>query len=949
MALQSPGVDISITDDSFFTPAGDGTVSMIVVATAQNKTNAAGTAIAAGTTKAAAGRAFRVSSQRELVELFGVPFFEKDGTGSPIHGSERNEYGLQAAYSLLGVSNNAYIVRADVDLNELQSRSSEPTSDPENGQYWVDINATRWGIQEWNAATQKFENKVPVVITDTAMLDTSTANAPKASIGSVGSYAVVGINGDFDVFYKTPGGWQLVGSPAWEGAITPLNGASAALQISRHTQVPAWKSSDATPRPSGSVWIKTTEPNLGANWVVRQWSATARSWETVSAPLFNSAIAALSQLSTQGGIDIPVGSLYVLADSESDNTAQFELYRRKSSGVSMIVAENFVPAAGSYQIEVITSEVDGGQLVNNTYPITVLIDTNNEAESFANAINLSANDSFEAIVNGSRVELVHRNGGELVLTGDPVITGQFNSTIASNWELLESAVASRSPLVGPAQDGQVWFNGEVSEIDIMVNDGAAWVGYRNQFPATRAQGPVVSALEPVGSFEDNDLWISTADLDNFPTIYRRQGSEWVLVDNADQVSEDGILFADARYSTAGDTNTAASIAALLESDYVDFDAPDPLLYPAGMLLWNLRRSSGNVKQFVADYVDLSATNTRFGNEAMFSYEPGRWVTVSANNADGSGSFGRKAQRAYVVSRLKALVDSNEDMRDEERRNFNLIACPGYPELLGNLNNLNIDRGLTAFVVGDVPLRLPNSSTELLAWASNERGALSDGDDGLVSASEYSAIFYPGAGFTNDLTGAGVVVPSSHMMLRTIALSDNVSYPWFAPAGIRRGAITNADSVGFIDSAGEFRTVALNEGQRDTLYNARVNPMPFFDGVGLVNYGQKTLARGTSALDRINVARLVIFLRRQLSVLARPYIFEPNDRITRQEIKQAVESLLLELVSLRAIDDFVVVCDESNNTPARIDRSELYVDIAIVPIKAVEFIYIPLRVKNTGEI
>ena len=188
------------------------------------------------------------------------------------------------------------------------------------------------------------------------------------------------------------------------------------------------------------------------------------------------------------------------------------------------------------------------------------------------------------------------------------------------------------------------------------------------------------------------------------------------------------------------------------------------------------------------------------------------------------------------------------------------------------------------------------------------------------------------------------------MMRTIALSDQVSFPWFAPAGTRRGGISNATAVGFIDAAtGEFQTVALNEGQRDTLYDLKVNPITFFNGVGLVNYGQKTRARNASALDRINVARLVVYLRSQLNKLARPYIFEPNDKITRDEVKQAVESLLLELVGLRAIYDFAVVCDETNNTPARVDRNELYVDIAIEPVKAAEFIFIPIRLKNTGEI
>jgi phage tail sheath protein FI len=188
-----------------------------------------------------------------------------------------------------------------------------------------------------------------------------------------------------------------------------------------------------------------------------------------------------------------------------------------------------------------------------------------------------------------------------------------------------------------------------------------------------------------------------------------------------------------------------------------------------------------------------------------------------------------------------------------------------------------------------------------------------------------------------------------MILRTIALNDQVAYPWFAPAGLRRGGITNATAVGYIDGEGEFASVALNNGQRDTLYDAKINPITFFANSGLVNFGQKTRARSASALDRINVARLIVYLRRRLSILAKPFIMEPNDKITRDELKDVVDGVMRELVALRAITDYLIVCDKSNNTPARIDRNELYVDIAIVPTKAVEFIYIPLRLKNTGSL
>jgi len=225
----------------------------------------------------------------------------------------------------------------------------------------------------------------------------------------------------------------------------------------------------------------------------------------------------------------------------------------------------------------------------------------------------------------------------------------------------------------------------------------------------------------------------------------------------------------------------------------------------------------------------------------------------------------------------------------------------------------------------------------------------DGDEGLVTHDTYTAIYYP-SGYTTDNTGNNIVVPPSYMMLRTILNSDNKSYPWFAPAGTNRGTIDNATSVGYINpTTGEFTSVSLYQGLRDVMHSVEINPIATLPGVGLVAYGQYTLAPVASALDRVNVARLIAYLRRRLEIAVKPYLFEPNDAQTRNEIKRAIESILVELVGQRALNDFVVVCDNSNNTPARIDRSELWVDVAIEPIKAVEFIYIPLRILNTGAI
>ena len=279
----------------------------------------------------------------------------------------------------------------------------------------------------------------------------------------------------------------------------------------------------------------------------------------------------------------------------------------------------------------------------------------------------------------------------------------------------------------------------------------------------------------------------------------------------------------------------------------------------------------------------------------------------------------------------------------------MIACPGYPEVIQNLIDLNTDRNNTAFVVGDTPLRLEGTSTSIQNWATNSAGALDNGEDGLVSSSDYLGVFYP-SGLTTDNAGNSIVVPPSHMILRTLANNDNVAFPWFAPAGTRRGVVDNATAVGYVDAdSGEFETISVTESVRDSMHEVKVNPITFFSGSGIVNFGNLTMTTAPSALDRINVSRLAVYLRSQLDAIAKPFIFEPNDELTRNEIKQAIESFLLELVGQRALFDFLVVCDDTNNTSTRIDRGELYVDIAIEPVKSVEFIYIPLRLKNTGEI
>jgi hypothetical protein len=187
MALTSPGVEVTITDESQYLPAPTNSVPLVLLATAQNKANASGTGVAVATTAANANKLYQVTSQRDLVNLYGTPFFYTTTNGTPIQGYELNEYGLLAAYSLLGVTNRCFVLRCDIDLASLVGQTSRPTGDPANNAYWLDTTTSTWGIYAFNQTTGAFTLQTPIVITDTASL---SSGLPLDSIGNIGDYAV---------------------------------------------------------------------------------------------------------------------------------------------------------------------------------------------------------------------------------------------------------------------------------------------------------------------------------------------------------------------------------------------------------------------------------------------------------------------------------------------------------------------------------------------------------------------------------------------------------------------------------------------------------------------------------------------------------------------------------------------------------------------------------------
>jgi len=1137
MALVSPGLQITVTDETQYISTALGTVPLIVLATAQDKT-ANGT-YATGTSKANAGILQVFGSQRELVASLGYPIFQQSAAGTPLHGNELNEYGLMAAYSSLGLGNRAYVIRADVDLNQLQPTTVRPSGKVADGTYWFDLADTSWGIYEWSASAINnngvagtLTNVLPIIVTSSLDVTTATFNAvdgstrlsdeptPRASIGQINSYAVVATTNNNRIFFKNHDNvWTLVGSQEWQlswpvvtsGVWTAtggsLNIAPDGNQIASDTLlingqsisgltsttlsalvskiniagVHAWATPDnrlaiscsaiaksdgtnidgklaisgssicaqlqitvgsytsptvlwgagtnadpsstwratavgnGTGRPGGSVWFKTGATGNGANFVFKEYGSLTDTWTTQSSSFYLNETSALAGLSTTGGSNIGLGTLWLDQDPESSSATSSTglsgykpMVRTVFGAVKAIGSTTFDPdnpiTSGS---TFILSATQPGTTSRTTVTVTV---NGTNFNDFVAAI-LAANVPYVSatVEDSGAISISHTAGGTIYLydethtvltnkAGFPATAGLITNMrvvgttrIISGFSELSYTYSFTTPTADP-EDGTLWFNSDATAVDIMINNGTAWKGYKNvssdarlfNLTYTDPNGPIVAAITPTKQSDGTalaagDIWLDTSDLENWPKLSRYNGSVWYAIDNTDQTSANGILFADARWDSSGTAEPVSDnevpIATLDGSDYLDIDAPNPLLYPAGMLLFNTRRSGYNVKRYVSDYFNkdtftvndwvnqnysagskvlygttiyvaktsiTSSSGTPPNNAGWASLQTGTWVTASGLKTDGSMYAGHNAQRKIVVSAMQSAISANTQVREDQFK-FNLITAPGYPELIDEMVSLGNDRANTAFIIGDTPMTLSTNSVELSNWSNNTNG------DGLATSSPYLAVYYP-SGLSSDVQGNEIMVPPSHMALRAYLYNDNVSYPWFAPAGTRRGLVDNAADLGYLSTVtGEFVRTGVSHSLRDTLYELNINPLTIMPGIGLVVWGQKTRNPTTSAMDRVNVARLVNYIRTILATSGNAFLFEPNDKITRDQIKQVIEGAMNDLVSKRGIYDYIVVCDTSNNTPDRIARMELYVDIAVSPMRDVEFIYVPIRLVNPGVI
>jgi hypothetical protein len=259
--------------------------------------------------------------------------------------------------------------------------------------------------------------------------------------------------------------------------------------------------------------------------------------------------------------------------------------------------------------------------------------------------------------------------------------------------------------------------------------------------------------------------------------------------------------------------------------------------------------------------------------------------------------------------------------------FNILSTPGlinehHTSTISSIIANTINRGDNLYVVDMVDY--DGVLADAVAQASTRN-------------TSYAATYWPWLRMVDPATGKQVHVPASTLIPGVYAYNDKVAAPWFAPAGINRGGLSTVLAA----------KSKLSQGDRDTLYENNINPIATFPKTGVSVYGQKTLQKGASALDRINVRRLMIELKAYISQIADTLVFEQNTLTTRNNFLARVNPYLEAIQQKQGLYAFRVVMDETNNTPDVIDRNQLIGQIYIQPSRTVEFVALDFILEPTG--
>ena len=305
--------------------------------------------------------------------------------------------------------------------------------------------------------------------------------------------------------------------------------------------------------------------------------------------------------------------------------------------------------------------------------------------------------------------------------------------------------------------------------------------------------------------------------------------------------------------------------------------------------------------------------------------------------------GKTATTNYAYASLKRAI---EIVSDPDEMDFNLAVMPGITneEITQDLVDVCEDRGDALAIID--PKGGYEPSHEGLPASYPSIGSVATTVTNMKARelnSSYACAYYPWVQSKDGTTGQLIWLPPSVVALGTMGSSANDSELWFAPAGFNRGGLSEGSAGLAVLSARE----KLTSDQRDDLYENRINPIASFPSEGLVIFGQKTTQIKSSALDRINVRRLMIFLKKEISRIANGILFDQNVQTTWDRFTSKANPLLASVKTRFGLEDYKLVLDETTTTPDLRDRNIMYAKVLLKPAKAIEFIALDFTVMRSG--
>ena len=544
-----------------------------------------------------------------------------------------------------------------------------------------------------------------------------------------------------------------------------------------------------------------------------------------------------------------------------------------------------------------------GPTVKGPVEVPTLVTSYSDYQNRFGTTFTSGSDEFTFLTSISAYNYFNNGGDSLLVTR--VVSGSSNWTYASS--SIPASEGSDDSFTLEAIDRGAIFNNSGSELLITGGSGSLYSGSKDNI-----RWEIAASSSANGEF---DLLIRRGDDNDNNKIILETWSGLSLDPKADNYIAKVIGNQKFTYDptenyikVTGDYRNASRYVRVKSvdsktPDYFDNAGNAKTIYTGSIPAVGSGSDAGTFKAGVGTVISNTGANNMY-----------------ENIGDGSNDI------------TQGLVGSDYDdmlslLANQDDYQYNILTTPG---LLNNDHTSQVTTAITNTQVRGDAIYI----VDMVGHESNITAVNTQANSRNTS---YATTYWPWIQVLDPDMGTQVWVPASTLIPGVYAFNDTVSEPWFAPAGINRGGLTSVVRP----------ERKLSQSNRDSLYNNNVNPIASFPGTGVVVYGQKTLQRQASALDRVNVRRLLIDLKSYIGQLAKNLVFEQNTAATRNNFLSQVNPYLESVVSRQGLYAFKVVMDESNNTPDVIDRNQLIGQIYIQPTRTAEFIILDFNLLPTG--